>query len=93
MLQKHLHSARFRLYRSTDLIGVQLAGVIKNMIAIASGIADGMQLKLNARAALICIGIAEMSRLGTVMGGSAETFMGMSGVGDVVLTTTGKTFT
>ena len=90
LLQKYCYSARFRLYRSTDLIGVQLAGAIKNVIAIASGIADGMQLGLNARAALICIGIAEMSRLDTEMGGSAETFMGMSGVGDLVLTTTGK---
>ena len=89
LLQKSFHSARFRLYRSTDLIGVQLAGAIKNVIAIASGIADGMKLGLNARAALICRGIAEMSRLGAVMGGSAETFMGMSGVGDLVLTATG----
>jgi glycerol-3-phosphate dehydrogenase (NAD(P)+) len=89
LLQKSFHSARFRLYRSTDLIGVQLAGAIKNVIAIASGIADGMKLGLNARAALICRGIAEMSRLGVVMGGSPETFMGMSGVGDLVLTATG----
>ena len=89
LLQKSFHSARFRLYRSTDLIGVQLAGAIKNVIAIASGIADGMKLGLNARAALICRGIAEMSRLGTVMGGAPETFMGMSGVGDLVLTATG----
>ena len=89
LLQKCFHSDRFRLYRSTDLVGVQLAGAIKNVIAIASGIADGMKLGLNARAALICRGIAEMSRLGTVMGGSAETFMGMSGVGDLVLTATG----
>ncbi|MDP7047662.1 MAG: NAD(P)H-dependent glycerol-3-phosphate dehydrogenase [SAR324 cluster bacterium] len=89
LLQKSFHSARFRLYRSTDLIGVQLAGAIKNVIAIASGIADGMKLGLNARAALICRGIAEMSRLGAVMGGAPETFMGMSGVGDLVLTATG----
>ncbi|MEC7886451.1 MAG: NAD(P)H-dependent glycerol-3-phosphate dehydrogenase [SAR324 cluster bacterium] len=89
LLQKSFHSARFRLYRSTDLIGVQLAGATKNVIAIASGIADGMKLGLNARAALICRGIAEMSRLGAVMGGAPETFMGMSGVGDLVLTATG----
>ncbi|MED5403734.1 MAG: NAD(P)H-dependent glycerol-3-phosphate dehydrogenase [SAR324 cluster bacterium] len=89
LLQKSFHSARFRLYRSTDLIGVQLAGAIKNVIAIASGIADGMKLGLNARAALMCRGIAEMSRLGAVMGGAPETFMGMSGVGDLVLTATG----
>ena len=60
------------------------------MIAIASGIADGMQLGLNARAALICRGVAEMTRLGTAMGGAAETFMGMSGIGDLVLTATGN---
>jgi glycerol 3-phosphate dehydrogenase (NAD(P)+) (EC 1.1.1.94) len=90
LLQKCFHSDRFRIYRSTDLVGVQLGGSIKNVIAIASGIADGMQLGLNARAALICRGIAEMSRLGTAMGGSAETFMGMSGIGDLVLTATGN---
>ena len=90
LLQKCFHSDRFRIYRSTDLVGVQLGGSIKNVIAIASGIADGMQLGLNARAALICRGVAEMSRLGTAMGGSAETFMGMSGIGDLVLTATGN---
>ena len=90
LLQKCFHSDRFRLYLSTDLIGVQLGGAIKNVIAIASGISDGMQLGLNARAALICRGVAEMSRLGTAMGGSAETFMGMSGIGDLVLTATGN---
>ena len=90
LLQRHFHSDRFRLYRSADLIGVQLGGTIKNVIAIASGIADGMQLGLNARAALICRGVAEMTRLGTAMGGVAETFMGMSGIGDLVLTATGN---
>ncbi|MBC8259608.1 MAG: NAD(P)-dependent glycerol-3-phosphate dehydrogenase [SAR324 cluster bacterium] len=90
LLQKCFHSDRFRLYRSTDLVGVQLGGAIKNVIAIASGIADGMQLGLNARAALICRGVAEMTRLGTKMGGSPETFMGMSGIGDLVLTATGN---
>jgi len=89
MLQKIFHTDRFRLYRSTDLIGVQVAGAIKNVIAIASGITEGMSLGLNARAALICRGVVEMTRLGTVMGGSAETFMGMSGIGDLVLTATG----
>jgi len=85
ILQQKFHTNRFRLYRSTDLVGVQLGGAIKNVIAIASGIADGMKLGLNARAALICRGVAEMTRLGVVMGGSAETFAGMSGVGDLVL--------
>ena len=89
ILQQKFHTNRFRLYRSTDLVGVQLGGAIKNVIAIASGIADGMKLGLNARAALICRGVAEMTRLGVVMGGSAETFAGMSGVGDLVLTATG----
>ena len=89
ILQRLFHTDRFRLYRSTDLVGVQLGGAIKNVIAIASGIADGMKLGLNARAALICRGVAEMTRLGVVMGGSAETFTGMSGVGDLVLTATG----
>ncbi|HBL55767.1 MAG TPA: glycerol-3-phosphate dehydrogenase, partial [Deltaproteobacteria bacterium] len=89
ILQQQFHTDRFRLYRSTDLVGVQLGGAIKNVIAIASGIADGMKLGLNARAALICRGVAEMTRLGVVMGGSAETFTGMSGVGDLVLTATG----
>ena len=66
-----------------------MAGAIKNVIAIASGIANGMKLGLNARATLICRGVSEISRLGTVMGGSTETIMGMSGVGDLVLTATG----
>ncbi|MBS1256255.1 MAG: Glycerol-3-phosphate dehydrogenase [NAD(P)+] [Deltaproteobacteria bacterium] len=90
ILQKYIHSERFRLYRSTDLIGVQLGGAIKNVIAIASGIADGMQLGLNARAALICRGVAEMTRLGSAMGGAHETFVGLSGIGDLILTATGQ---
>lgn len=90
LLQEYIHSERFRLYRSTDLIGVQLGGAIKNVIAIASGIADGMQLGLNARAALICRGVAEMTRLGSAMGGATETFVGMSGIGDLILTATGE---
>ena len=90
MLQRYFHSDRFCLYRSGDLIGVQLGGAIKNVIAIASGIADGMQLGLNARAALICRVVAKMIRLGTTMGGAAETFMSMSGIRDLVLTETGN---
>ena len=89
LLQDYLHSERFRLYKSNDLIGVQLGGTIKNVIAISSGIADGMKLGLNARAALICRGVAEMTRLGTAMGGHGETFVGMSGIGDLILTATG----
>jgi len=90
MLQKCFHSDRFHLYRSTDLVGVQLGGTIKNVISIACGISDGMEQGLNARAALICRGIAEMSRLGIALGGSAKTFLGMSGIGDLVLTATGN---
>ena len=90
LLQEYLHSERFRLYKSNDLIGVQLGGAVKNVIAISSGIADGMKLGLNARAALICRGIAEMTRLGTAMGGQGETFVGMSGIGDLILTATGN---
>ena len=89
LLQDYLHSERFRLYKSNDLIGVQLGGTIKNVIAISSGIADGMKLGLNARAALICRGVAEMTRLGTAMGGQSGTFVGMSGIGDLILTATG----
>jgi len=90
ILKKIFHSKNFRLYFSTDMVGVQLGGAIKNIIAIASGIADGMNLGLNARAALICRGVAEMSRLGTKMGGSPDTFSGMSGLGDLILTSTGN---
>lgn len=90
ILQKIFHSDRFRLYLSNDMIGAQIGGAIKNVVAIASGIADGMKLGLNARAALICRGVAEMSRLGVKMGGSPETFSGISGVGDLILTATGN---
>jgi len=90
LLQEYLHSDRFRVYKSNDLVGVQLGGTVKNVIAISSGIADGMKLGLNARAALICRGIAEMIRLGTAMGGQEKTFIGMSGIGDLILTATGE---
>lgn len=78
-----------RVYSSADLIGVELGGALKNVMAIAAGISDGMQLGLNARAALITRGLAEMVRLGVAMGGKAETFMGLTGVGDLILTATG----
>jgi len=90
LLQEYLHSERFRVYKSNDLIGVQIGGTVKNVIAISSGIADGMKLGLNSRAALICRGIAEMTRLGTAMGGQEKTFVGMSGIGDLILTATGE---
>jgi glycerol-3-phosphate dehydrogenase (NAD(P)+) len=84
-----LHSDTLRLYTSTDPIGVEVGGAVKNVLAIATGIADGMALGLNARAALITRGLAEMTRLGVALGARPETFMGLSGLGDLVLTATG----
>ena len=84
-----LHAANLRIYTSADPIGVEVGGAVKNVLAIATGIADGMQLGLNARAALITRGLAEMTRLGVALGAQAQTFMGLSGLGDLVLTTTG----
>ena len=84
-----LHSDTLRLYTSTDPIGVEVGGAVKNVLAIATGIADGMVLGLNARAALITRGLAEMTRLGVALGARPETFMGLSGLGDLVLTATG----
>jgi glycerol-3-phosphate dehydrogenase (NAD(P)+) len=78
-----------RIYSSTDVVGVEIGGAIKNVLAIAAGICDGMQMGLNARAALLTRGLAEMSRLGLQMGGRAETLSGLSGVGDLILTCTG----
>jgi glycerol-3-phosphate dehydrogenase (NAD(P)+) len=83
------HGASLRVYSSTDPVGVEVGGAVKNVLAIATGIADGMGLGLNARAALITRGLAEMSRLGTALGAQVETFMGLSGLGDLVLTATG----
>jgi len=88
-LAKLLHSPRLRVYSNTDLIGVELGGAVKNVMAIAVGISDGLGLGHNARAALITRGLAEMARLGMAMGGKAETFMGLTGLGDLVLTCTG----
>ena len=84
-----LNGAPLRIYSSTDLIGVELGGALKNVMAIAAGISDGLGLGANARAALITRGLAEMARLGLAMGGRPETFMGLAGVGDLVLTATG----
>ena len=85
-----LNSPRLRLYSSTDVRGVELGGAVKNVIAIAAGICDGLSLGRNARAALVTRGLAEIVRLGTAMGGQAETFMGLAGLGDLVLTCTGE---
>ena len=84
-----LHGDGLRIYTSSDPVGVEVGGAVKNVLAIATGIADGMQLGLNARAALITRGLAEMTRLGVALGAHAETFMGLSGLGDLVLTATG----
>ncbi|MFO1219026.1 MAG: NAD(P)H-dependent glycerol-3-phosphate dehydrogenase [Burkholderiaceae bacterium] len=83
------HGPSLRVYSSSDPIGVEVGGAVKNVLAIATGIADGMRLGLNARAALITRGLAEMTRLGVALGARAETFMGLSGLGDLVLTATG----
>lgn len=83
-----LHYGNFRAYTSNDVIGVELGGALKNALAIASGIADGLGFGANARAALITRGLAELMRLGVTMGGSRETFMGLAGMGDLVLTCT-----
>jgi glycerol-3-phosphate dehydrogenase (NAD(P)+) len=84
-----LHGDTLRIYRSTDVVGVEVGGAVKNVLAIATGIADGLQLGLNARAALITRGLAEMTRLGVALGARQDTFMGLSGLGDLVLTATG----
>jgi len=83
------HHAGLRIYTTADPIGVEVGGAVKNVLAIATGIADGMGLGLNARAALVTRGLAEMTRLGVALGADARTFMGLSGLGDLVLTATG----
>jgi len=83
-----LHNGNFRAYTSDDVIGVEIGGALKNVLAIAAGIADGLGYGANTRAALITRGLAEMMRLGEVMGGHKETFMGLAGIGDLVLTCT-----
>jgi glycerol-3-phosphate dehydrogenase (NAD(P)+) len=85
-----LHQPKLRVYFSTDLAGVEICGAVKNVMAIAAGISDGLGLGLNARAALITRGLAELTRLGVAIGGRAETFMGLAGVGDLILTCTGE---
>lgn len=86
---RELHGAALRVYSSDDVIGVEVAGAVKNVMAIAAGICDGLALGLNARAALITRGLAEMTRLGVRLGGRIETFMGLAGAGDLILTCTG----
>jgi glycerol-3-phosphate dehydrogenase (NAD(P)+) len=84
-----LHGPALRVYSHDDVIGVEVGGAVKNVIAIAAGVCDGLGLGLNARAALMTRGLAEMTRFGVALGARAETFMGLSGVGDLLLTCTG----
>ncbi|MEI7444774.1 MAG: NAD(P)H-dependent glycerol-3-phosphate dehydrogenase [Burkholderiales bacterium] len=83
------HHGAARIYRSADVVGVEVAGALKNIMAIATGISDGLGLGLNARAALLTRGLAEIGRFGAALGAQPETFMGLAGVGDLVLTCTG----
>lgn len=85
-----LHGPRLRVYFSTDIAGVEIGGAVKNVMAIATGIADGLGLGANARAALITRGLAEITRLGAKLGGRPETFTGLTGAGDLILTCTGE---
>lgn len=88
-VQRIFHYGNMRIYGSDDIVGVELGGAIKNVLAIATGISDGLGLGLNARAALLTRGLNEMMRLITAMGGKPETAMGLTGVGDLILTSTG----
>lgn len=88
-LVEAFHSPALRVYASDDVVGVEVGGAVKNVLAIATGLCDGLGLGLNARAALVTRGLAEMTRLGMALGAKAETFMGLSGLGDLVLTCTG----
>jgi glycerol-3-phosphate dehydrogenase (NAD(P)+) len=87
-LTHRFHNNTFRIYTSNDLIGVQLGGAIKNILAIAAGVSDGLGMGCSARAALLTRGLAEMMRFGLAMGGNQETLMGLSGLGDLILTST-----
>jgi len=89
-LQRQLAAPAFRLYTNRDVVGVELAGALKNVIAIATGLADGLELGENARAALITRGLAEIVRLGVALGAQPATFLGLAGLGDLVLTCTGS---
>jgi glycerol-3-phosphate dehydrogenase (NAD(P)+) len=84
-----IHSPFFRVYTSKDPVGVEVGGAMKNVLAIAAGACDGLGLGTNARAALVTRGLSEMARLGIALGGDPLTFMGLSGVGDLILTSTG----
>jgi glycerol-3-phosphate dehydrogenase (NAD(P)+) len=87
---RHLHGGHLRVYANTDLIGAEVGAAVKNVLAIATGICDGLGLGLNARAALITRGLVEITRFGEALGAKGETFMGLSGMGDLILTCTGE---
>lgn len=87
-LTRVFHSERFRIYTSSDMVGVEVGGAVKNVLAIAAGIADGLGFGANTRAALITRGLSEIIRLGIKLGGHQETFMGLAGLGDLILTCT-----
>ena len=84
-----LHQPRLRIYANSDLVGAEIGGAVKNVLAIAAGVSDGMGFGLNARAALITRGLAEIARLAEALGGRPETLMGLAGMGDLILTCTG----
>jgi len=86
LVQQILNSSRFRVYTNTDVTGAELGGALKNVIAIAAGVADGLMLGNNAKSALMVRGITEIMRLGVAMGGKSETFSGLSGIGDLITT-------
>jgi glycerol-3-phosphate dehydrogenase (NAD(P)+) len=85
-----IHGGSLRVYTAHDVVGVAVGGALKNVMAIAAGISDGMQFGNNARAAMITRGLAEMTRLGVALGGQKDTFMGLAGAGDLILTCTGQ---
>ncbi|MCP3020712.1 NAD(P)H-dependent glycerol-3-phosphate dehydrogenase [Cupriavidus basilensis] len=89
LAQQAFHHHAMRIYGSDDLVGAEVGGAVKNVLAIATGASDGLGLGLNARAALVTRGLAEMTRLGMALGGRVETFMGLAGMGDLILTATG----
>lgn len=86
---RELHTARLRIYANDDLVGVEVGGAVKNVLAIATGVCDGLGFGLNSRAALMTRGLAEIARLGLALGARRETFLGLSGMGDLILTCTG----
>jgi len=86
---RQLHSRRLRVYANDDLVGVEVGGAVKNVLAIATGVCDGLGLGLNSRAALMTRGLAEIARLGVALGAQRDTFMGLAGMGDLILTCTG----